>query len=76
MAVSTMIDSRMQLKFDAGVDGEGNPVVDSKSFNNVKVASTPDQLYNIATALEPLQTLPLINIERDDTSTITSSTTA
>ncbi|WP_085522523.1 DUF1659 domain-containing protein [Tuberibacillus sp. Marseille-P3662] len=70
MATSTKVDSRMQLSFDAGVDEKGSPVTKHKSFNNVKISATPDQLYTIATALEPLQTLPLINVERDDTLTI------
>jgi hypothetical protein len=72
MAQATLSDSRMQLEFDAGVDPEGNQITKRKSFNNVKVSAIPDQLYNIATALAPLQQYPLVLIERDNTKIITA----
>ncbi|WP_174614861.1 DUF1659 domain-containing protein [Virgibacillus ihumii] len=74
MAVAQMVDSRLSLILDDGLDPEsGEQVFKSKSFNNVKTAATADQLFTIANALAPLQQRPLVNIERKDNSEITEA---
>ncbi|MCA0970774.1 DUF1659 domain-containing protein [Halobacillus litoralis] len=67
MAVNAeLMDSRLVLTFEDGVDEVGNPVYRTKSFNNVKTTATEEQLHGVATALEPLQQRVLFSIERDD----------
>lgn len=74
MAVAQIVDSRLSLILDDGVDPEsGKQVFKSKSFNNVKTAATADQLFNIANAVAPLQQRPLVDIERNDSSEITGA---
>ncbi|MFD2627768.1 DUF1659 domain-containing protein [Oceanobacillus kapialis] len=71
MATAELMDSSLQLVFDNGIDSTtGNPSYKTKSFNNVKVEATADQLHAIATAVAGLQVLPLYNIERKDSSEI------
>lgn len=71
MAVEAPIKSTLQLVFDDGADlVTGKPIYKQKSFNNVKVAATADQLYAIAQAVAGLQQRPLYNIEREDSSEI------
>lgn len=72
MATTNLVDSIMVLSFDAGVDEKGNPVVKRKSFNNLKVQATNDQLFSIAEAIIPLQQYPIIVVERDDTTQLTA----
>lgn len=73
MATSQVLDTRLQLVFDNGVDETtGNIVTKLKSFNNVKTNATPEQLLAIAEALVPLQTLPIHMIKRNDTELITA----
>ncbi|MHA6250707.1 DUF1659 domain-containing protein [Oceanobacillus sp. CAU 1775] len=71
MATSTITQSTLQLVFQNGLDPlSGEPVFQTKSFNNVKSQATPAQLYNIAIAFEGLQERPLESVGRRDTSDI------
>ncbi|MCT2537062.1 DUF1659 domain-containing protein [Aquibacillus koreensis] len=73
MAVAATIDSRLQLAFENGYDAEaGKVILKTKSFNNIKVTATPDQLLAVTAALVPLQQLPLYSIKRNDTELITA----
>ncbi|WP_112180645.1 MULTISPECIES: DUF1659 domain-containing protein [Paraliobacillus] len=71
MAVSEKIDSRLQLLFEDGFDDDGNIVIKTKTFNNIKTVATADQLLTIAQVLVPLQTLTLQMVKRNDTELIT-----
>ncbi|WP_077329468.1 DUF1659 domain-containing protein [Virgibacillus siamensis] len=74
MAVAEMTASRLTLVLDDGDDIlTGKTIYKSKSFNNVKISATADQLFAIATAVAGLQQRPLYNIERDDSSDITQA---
>ncbi|MGP4106021.1 DUF1659 domain-containing protein [Virgibacillus sp. L01] len=69
MAVAQMMNSRMSLVLDDGIDEiSGKQLFKTKSFNNVKIAATADQLYSIANAVVVLQQRPLLSIERKDSS--------
>jgi len=71
VAQATMIQSRLQLYFEKGIDQEtGEMIVKSKSFNNVKTSATPDQLLDIAETLAELQQYPLHEVRRNDVATI------
>ncbi|WP_407269370.1 DUF1659 domain-containing protein [Radiobacillus sp. PE A8.2] len=73
MAVAEKINTRLQLVFEDGVDAEsGDPILKSKSFNNVKITATPDQLLAIASSLVPLQQRTLHEIKQNDSSLITA----
>ncbi|GAB4073142.1 hypothetical protein GCM10028778_07430 [Barrientosiimonas marina] len=71
MAKQQLVDSRMRLVLDDGVDEEtGKQHYKTKGFNNVKTGATADQLYTIATAVTPLQERSLLDVERTDSSEI------
>ncbi|MDC3417555.1 DUF1659 domain-containing protein [Aquibacillus salsiterrae] len=73
MAVSTKVDSRLQLVFENGVDPvSGNMTYKNKTFNNVKTTATPNQLLAISEALIPLQSLTLFSIRHNDSAIITA----
>lgn len=68
MDYQMLIRTGLQLVFNIGVDPEtGEPTTKSKTFNNIKVDATGEQLYRAALALESLQQHPLSNILRKDT---------
>ncbi|TMN21765.1 DUF1659 domain-containing protein [Lentibacillus cibarius] len=74
MAVAQLVDSRMRLILDDGVDEvSGKQLYKTKGFNNVKTDATADQLYAIANAVAPLQQRPLLEVERNDSSNITQA---
>ncbi|QAS51217.1 DUF1659 domain-containing protein [Halobacillus litoralis] len=66
--ISQKTDARLQLVFDKGVDADGNMVLTRKSFNNVKIAATNEQLYEVSNALATLQERILFKVERNDQS--------
>ncbi|MFC7063046.1 DUF1659 domain-containing protein [Halobacillus seohaensis] len=69
MAVTAdMVNTQLKLVFENGTDEEGNVTYRRKSFNNVKMVATEEQLYNVAIALEALQQNLLSTIERNDRS--------
>lgn len=72
MATAALVKSRLIMTFDGGVDPNGVAVVKRKSYNNLDPATTDDQIYSIAQALEPLQQYPIITVERDDATNITA----
>ncbi|WP_101843712.1 DUF1659 domain-containing protein [Halobacillus sp. Marseille-P3879] len=71
MAVTAdMVNSQLQLVFENGTDDEGNVKYRRKSFNNVKMEATEDQLYRVAVSIESLQQNLLSTIERNDRSVL------
>ncbi|MGN8646361.1 DUF1659 domain-containing protein [Gracilibacillus sp. HCP3S3_G5_1] len=72
MALAERIDSRLQLTFENGTDPiSGDMVYKTKSFNNVKLDATADQLLTVTQALVPLQQHALYSVKRNDTELIT-----
>lgn len=72
MAAANLLESRIQLVYDYGVDGNGKPVFKTKSYSNLKVSATADQIFNASQALASLSSVPLFAIERNDTTDITA----
>ena len=73
MAAFELTKSTLQLVLNDGTDLKtGMPVYKTKSFNNVKLAATADQLHTVAHALAGLQERPLYNIVRRDTADVTA----
>ncbi|ASF39217.1 MULTISPECIES: DUF1659 domain-containing protein [Halobacillus] len=69
MAVSTeIVRSQLQLVLENGQDEKGNTIFRTKSFNNIKITASEDQLYRVATAMAPLQQHLLYAVERNDNS--------
>ena len=67
---STKVHSAMVLKFKNGVDSKGKDIIKSQSFSKVKVAATDDEILAVGTALGALLAFPLVDVSRQDQSTI------
>ncbi|MCO7174992.1 DUF1659 domain-containing protein [Sporolactobacillus kofuensis] len=72
MANSTITASVFVMNLDGGLDEQGEQVLLTKSFRNIKAAAAHDGLLAVAEQLAPLQKHPLISIERNDTAEITN----
>ncbi|WP_335871797.1 DUF1659 domain-containing protein [Bacillus sp. 2205SS5-2] len=66
MATADLKDSRLRLEFDHGVDGEGKPVFKGKSYSNIRLDATPDEIYASVQAIAGLSSKSLYNVEKND----------
>lgn len=66
MAQEMLKDCGIRLFFETGLDEKGEPIVKSKTYNNVRKEATGEQIYQAAQALVGLSTYPLISLERNN----------
>jgi len=62
--------SRLQLQFQTGVDNEGKPIIRTKTYANVKPATSDEDLYQVGEALAQLQQHMLMDILRHDSASL------
>lgn len=56
--------ARLQLTFQTGTDGEGNPITKSRTYGSVKATATNDELYSVSQAFASLSQYPLVQVEK------------
>lgn len=66
MALALITDLKLGLVFENGTDSNGKLKYKKKSFANVRLNATEDQLLQTAEALAGLQSLKLVRVERDN----------
>ncbi|MCM3391814.1 MULTISPECIES: DUF1659 domain-containing protein [Cytobacillus] len=66
MAQAIIIDSKLRLVFETGLNGQGKPVYKSKTYNSVKQSATADQLFTVGQAIAGLSSYPLTELSRND----------
>lgn len=65
MAVeSTKFGTKMVLKLDGGLNENGNPIVKSKTYANVNILALDQDVYDVASGIAALQTLPLGGVHK------------
>jgi len=57
-------DSSIQLKFNVGVDDEGNPILKTKTLSGIKNSVSDQDLMDVAQALAGLQQYTLAAVVR------------
>ncbi|MGE8203422.1 DUF1659 domain-containing protein [Heyndrickxia sp. NPDC080065] len=70
MAQLLLKKAGLKLAFDGGVDDKGKPITKVKTFNNVRLEATTDELLQAAQAIGSLSQKNLFGIERIDSSDI------
>ncbi|WP_312473291.1 DUF1659 domain-containing protein [Neobacillus sp.] len=70
MAQALLEGTKLRLVFQTGMDDEGNPILNAKTFSNVKKEASVDQLYQAAHAISGLCNGRLNKVERNDSSEI------
>lgn len=66
MAQALMVDTKIRLSFETGLNDKGEPVYRSKTIGNVKKTASADQIYEAAEALASLCSDPLVTVVRND----------
>ncbi|MFZ7121887.1 MAG: DUF1659 domain-containing protein [Eubacteriaceae bacterium] len=61
---STVNTSKLQLKYNYGIDGNGNNIIKSKTYSNVKTDVADQSIYDVASAISALQSNTLEGIHK------------
>jgi hypothetical protein len=64
MAIKMTKDSKLRVIFETGLTEDGKPIYKTKSYSNVDVGATPDQLQQVGEALASLSTYPMGGIQQ------------
>ena len=67
MAEYSNKSSRLALRVQTGIDGEGNPVLGTLSWSNIDAGGTADEVDAVAAALEALLDVPVAEVQKADT---------
>lgn len=71
MAINAVKEkTSMIISYTVGTDENGKDIIKNQSFNNVKVASTEDDVYSVASLFSPLLQFPILSIEKQDRETL------
>lgn len=70
MAQANIVQSSLRLTFFAGIDNDGKEIFKTRTYSNLNVDATVDQVYQAAQALASLSGDHLHAIERNDRSVI------
>jgi len=62
--ISTALGSRLQVVVQTGTDGQGNPVLKTRSYNRVKASAVDDNVYQFAVTIAGLQQHQLYEVNR------------
>ena len=68
--ISTPNASTIKVKFDHGLDINGDRVVKTKSFNSIKYSATNEDIMDVVNALSNLQQHSVIATNRVDNSSL------
>ena len=67
------LDSRLQARYQTGVNGDGEPVYSTRNLGSVKAESDDQSLWAVATVIAGLQQYPLAEVRRVDYGIITET---
>lgn len=74
MAVSKVsLDSRLQVRYQTGVNDEGEPVYSTRNLGSVRANSSDESLWVAAAAITGLQQLPVVEVRRVDYAILTET---
>jgi hypothetical protein len=59
-------DSVLVVTFQTGLTPQGSPKQGQRSFPNVKLIATDQDIYDIAVAIYELQDYPIMGVRRDN----------
>ncbi|MFO1444905.1 DUF1659 domain-containing protein [Bacillus sp. Bva_UNVM-123] len=70
MAEVLLLDTKLRLRFETGMNEKGEPIYKTKTYGNIKKEATAEQLLQFAQAVASLCHDPLSAIVRNDSSDI------
>lgn len=66
MAQAMIMDSKLRILYDNGLNEKGEQVIKTKTYSNIRKDATAEQLLQAARAIAGLSSQALVNIERAD----------
>lgn len=57
--ISTPVDSKLKISVQTGLDDDGNAILKTRSYNNVKTTAPDEDLMEVAKQLSDLQIYPV-----------------
>ena len=66
MATSDLKDLKIRLVFENGVDVEGNPQFEYKTYSYINMLATPDAILQSCEEIASLSSKPLYDIEKNE----------
>lgn len=64
--------STINIRYQAGVNAKGDPIIINRVYNGVKVEATDQNAFDVAEAISNLQSRSLVAIYRTDHSELLS----
>jgi hypothetical protein len=61
---SRPLNTRVQIQFDLGTDGDGKKLTASKSISNIKPEATDQDIFDVVSELASLQSYPVNYIRK------------
>lgn len=68
--VETKNQSSLKIKFDCGLNNEGRSIIKSRTYSNLKPTAQALDVYNIANALASLQKNRVLDILKQDSTSL------
>ena len=56
--------SRLRIRYEVGLDDEGNPRYSTRTYSGVKPAAADQDAYDVAVVISGLQVYPVVFITR------------
>ena len=72
MATLIPVSTTLRVAFQTGVDGKGNPVLRTRSFNRVKTTAVAQDILEVATTIAALQEFALVSVKKADVTDVTA----
>ncbi|MBE3102024.1 MAG: DUF1659 domain-containing protein [Firmicutes bacterium] len=66
-------NSRVQIQFDLGLDGDGKKITRTKTLSNIQAAALDQDIYDVVNALVALQSNPVIVIRKVEQSDLVNA---
>jgi hypothetical protein len=66
MATADLKDLKLRLVYDDGVDENGKPAFQYKTYSNINLNAAPDAIYQSAHQLGSLSSKTLFNVEKNE----------
>ncbi|MFE4426460.1 DUF1659 domain-containing protein [Peribacillus butanolivorans] len=70
MANQIPVSSTLRIDFETGLNEKGSIIFKRRSFSNIKVEATADQLFSASTAIASVQNYPMGEVTRVDTNSL------
>ena len=58
------MDSRLRIRYEVGLDDNGNPRYSTRTYSGVKPTAGDQDVYDVAVVLSGLQVYPVVSVTR------------